>query len=454
MVVFLEPNFLTSLVAGLAMLALAGWILYVDFGNRLHQALALLLFFRAGFAGLLAFQDVVGDFAGRFRFYFTIADLFATAYFAFAYWRRYRWKKAGSRMAGAVPWVILGLGLGVETSYLVDHSLRFGLFYPFIPASMAAFALLGLSFAILLPRARGGARERCWFLASVAFILEPTFYGASRATNFLHTVVAGSTKARGFYALATARYELAFEMLAFVAAAAALVVQVRWLRSLPPEAGGSRAATLVAWWTAAVATGAIANLLFEVRSLTDPAMAYLVLRGLWALSFPGLLAYALARHRFLDAHRTAKLTIQRGTILAVFVATFYLASEGSQEILTRAAAGRFHEAAPFIGLLGAGLLVFLLHPLQRAAERLASRTVPSASTLPALGGRDREGLYREHCELAWLDGQLERKERILLDALRARLAIPMSVAADIESAVVRALAEAPKAKPSGRMLPS
>lgn len=114
--------------------------------------------------------------------------------------------------------------------------------------------------------------------------------------------------------------------------------------------------------------------------------------------------------------------ISRSSIAAAFVAAFFLVGEGAQLVLG--------EANPYVGLLGAGALVFAMAPLQRAAERLAERAVPVAGQPTADPGLDKETAYRSAVRLALRDRVLTREEErhLLRLAHHAGISAPRALA--------------------------
>ncbi|MGQ0535066.1 MAG: hypothetical protein ACT4PT_03235 [Methanobacteriota archaeon] len=149
----------------------------------------------------------------------------------------------------------------------------------------------------------------------------------------------------------------------------------------------------------------------------------------WNLALPGLVAYALLKHRLFDIDMKIKWTIRQSTVAAVFIGVFFVAAMVAQEFLTES----FGWAA---GGVVAGLLVFVLAPLQRAAERVANAAMPGVRAAAELTGRERVLLYREQARLAWADGNLSADERRLLDGLRERLGVSHEEASRIERDLV------------------
>ena len=152
-----------------------------------------------------------------------------------------------------------------------------------------------------------------------------------------------------------------------------------------------------------------------------------------------VIAYAVLRQRLLNIQWKLRIAVRGTTLAGIFLAVLFALSEGLQVVFQRQAeqSGISEGVGSAIGIVGAGIVVFALHPVQRFAERLALRTVPNGKPIDTMSNPERTALYREQAELAWLDGELRRKERLLLDGLRHRLGMSLAEAAQIESDAMR-----------------
>jgi uncharacterized tellurite resistance protein B-like protein len=77
--------------------------------------------------------------------------------------------------------------------------------------------------------------------------------------------------------------------------------------------------------------------------------------------------------------------------------------------------------------------------LQRFAERVANRTLPHGKSLKSMDSAERVEVYAEQARIAWADGQLERKERMLLDKLRDQLGLSAAEASRLEAQALKGL---------------
>ena len=154
--------------------------------------------------------------------------------------------------------------------------------------------------------------------------------------------------------------------------------------------------------------------------------------GAAALQLAGalLLGFAILRGQIEGLDLKVRFAISRSTIAAAFVAAFFIASEGAQLL--------FGQGNEWVGLLGAGALVFALAPVQRAAERLAEKAVPAADAPtdpgPASKGED---AYRRAVRLARKDRALTPEEEVHLFHVAEALGVPAGRAMELRHEVER-----------------
>jgi hypothetical protein len=143
-----------------------------------------------------------------------------------------------------------------------------------------------------------------------------------------------------------------------------------------------------------------------------------------------LLVYAILREQLLGIDLKVRWGISKGTVAAVFIAVFFVASEAAQQFLGAALQNEY------VGIFAAGMLVFALAPLSRAADRIAEKAVPAPAGLPAnppaaaraprQGAADPEASYRHALRWALRDGSLDAAEERHLVVLAEHLGIPPS----------------------------
>lgn len=138
--------------------------------------------------------------------------------------------------------------------------------------------------------------------------------------------------------------------------------------------------------------------------------------GVSSMAFGGILAYALAKHRLFGIEAKLRWGISKSTIAAIFIAVFFVASEVAQQFFSE------RTSSTYIGIGIAGTLVFAMAPIQRAAEKLAEKAVPAAST-PAGALSRKEQTYRDALAVAMRDRRLTSAEEVTLARLAEDLGI-------------------------------
>ena len=137
-----------------------------------------------------------------------------------------------------------------------------------------------------------------------------------------------------------------------------------------------------------------------------------------------LIAYGILRTQLFDIDLKIRWTIRQSTVAAVFVAVFYLVTEGADRVLES-------EFGSWIGLLASAMLVFVLAPLQRFAERVAAAAMPNTENTPEYAAYRKMQVYEAALSDA-LPGGISEKERALLVHLRDSLGITPAAAEALE----------------------
>lgn len=138
-----------------------------------------------------------------------------------------------------------------------------------------------------------------------------------------------------------------------------------------------------------------------------------------------IVAYGILSVRLLNIRFQVRRGVQRGTLAAVFVALFFLISEGAASLLSE----RFGTV---VGLLGATLVVFLVSPLHRLIEWLSGQVVPANEGSEYRAYRKLQ-LYAVAVEDALAYGDIGPAQRSLLDRLRESLNVSSEDARRIEA---------------------
>jgi hypothetical protein len=150
----------------------------------------------------------------------------------------------------------------------------------------------------------------------------------------------------------------------------------------------------------------------------------------WIYAMGTLLAipvvtYGILRTQLFDIDLRIRWTIKQSTIAAIFVAVFYLVSEGADRLLSS-------EFGNIAGLLASALVVFFLVPLQRFADRVANAAMPNTENTPEYVVFRKLQVYESALvEAAQYEG-ITARERALLNRLRESLGIAASDAEAME----------------------
>lgn len=152
----------------------------------------------------------------------------------------------------------------------------------------------------------------------------------------------------------------------------------------------------------------------------------LLLADLAALS--GILRFGLLGRDVRGPRR-----LGNGTLASLALAGLFITAQVAQNFLGA-------KYGVYLGGVVAGVVVFAASPIQRAVERTVERSRTGGATAAARR-------YRRQVELAWADGKVGAKERLMLAEARDALGLDAGAALAIEDEVAAA---AIAAKPGKR----
>lgn len=442
-----EVLLVTQFLAAGLLLLLAGWLLFLNFNGRVVRAFSLFLVLRAMNIlsnNLRRLTEAPFDDAYWFgvRGYYDLAVLPVLAFFLLVYTR--------PRDRGLLRWVgfgLLALTICVELAYAIDHCLALCGSWAFqtvgplgflMFAAPFGYAVIGLVAALHARRAASQRARSASFLISAAF--------------FLHAVLEVAVPVA---AVLAAGVQEAFEQTYFANrwqfvplwAFALACIPLLWAAGLYASqavASHRRHAWLVLGLAIAEVSLAVAIAVVEpsdnVRQL---------ITGTIRMAFPVLVVLAILRHRLFGLDVRIRAGISRGTVAGIILATFFVVSK----IAENKVAEWFEDknAGIYIGGAVAGLLLFAISPLQKVGERVAQATVPSPGKMEREPHAERLRFYQDQAEIAWSDGQLGRRERLLLDQLRERLGLTMEEASKVEHRILAPSRTATKRKADAPM---
>jgi hypothetical protein len=143
-----------------------------------------------------------------------------------------------------------------------------------------------------------------------------------------------------------------------------------------------------------------------------------------------VLAYAILKHQLLGIDVKIRFAIKTSTVAAVFLAVLFIVANIAQNYL----GGKFGVV---VGGAAAGMLFFVMAPIQRVAERFAEKAVPvtGASTAAPARPNDGEDAYRRAVRLALRAG-ISREEAhdlaVLADQLHIGAKRALEIREDLE----------------------
>jgi hypothetical protein len=135
----------------------------------------------------------------------------------------------------------------------------------------------------------------------------------------------------------------------------------------------------------------------------------------------------MVRYQLFDFDLKVKWTLKRGTLVAVVLIVFFVATAIAEQYL---------QGYGFVvGGIAIGLLLFAIRPVERAIDRLADRAMPRTTGTPEYVAFRKLEVYKAAVESAHETGGISARERASLDRLRAKLSIAEADAARIEADV-------------------
>jgi len=419
--------------AGVLMLLLAGWLLVLNPRSRLHRAFAIFLVLRSvvnilpGLLGLGVDDGVTWSSLSLGVCWMALPA--AGAYLIVALLAYVK----GQRPSAAWAWICLVVGAAGVAVFLLDPELLFyqdgdvGTRAPldwWANGRFLVYGVFGWIFARQFAANPRGSEGRASYLASLGIILNAAHLSVVPFVGFFADDL-GRQWGPSSWAIAVVYVATFVVVVATLAQLARVAIRVPSTRP-----GVTVYATLV---LLAMASRVPIDILAyaDPNNPTLPGMIVLI-DGIWTLFMPILVAHAILRHGIFGTQKRVTLTLQRGTVAAMLLAAFFVATEMANNF--------FQVRGGWIfGSVAAGIMLFAAAPLQRAAERLTQlppgRSSSTPSTAPAI---DRVEIYRDHLRVVWADGTLSSKERVLLRLLRDKLGLSPADADRLEEEVLGA----------------
>lgn len=159
-----------------------------------------------------------------------------------------------------------------------------------------------------------------------------------------------------------------------------------------------------------------------------PGLATIVVLQIGAiLLFVPLLTYGILKTQLFDIDLKIKWTVSRGTLASIILVTFFVVSQLVENLAS-------DSLGVLAGSLAAGLLLFLIHPLTRFADRVADAAMPGVQDTEEYRTVRKREVYRAALESARQEGTMTSRERALLATLATELGLTPRDVLGIEQA--------------------
>jgi len=148
--------------------------------------------------------------------------------------------------------------------------------------------------------------------------------------------------------------------------------------------------------------------------------------GLAAVAFATLLSYGILRTQLFDIDLKIKVGIRRSTVVTIMIVVALAVAKTAEFYLDRT----FGWVA---GAVAAGAMLVLAPRLNKMGEMVANVAMPQVQPTPGYVAFKKLEVYRAAVETAQETGGIDNRQRLLLDKLRAKLALPPADCAAVEA---------------------
>jgi hypothetical protein len=336
------------------------------------------------------------------------------------------WRRVNRRLAALLflegLWVLCGVGLiffvtGRGTASLL--ALVCGVALAVLPFQYLAFLGVSLDTALVRPF-RSRAASRVLLGSAAVAAAAAVAFPAAFATPPYHP---GWAPWNFQWAWAG---ELATQLLGLVCVFGLVAAILAYRRTEPGSAARLRAKWVaIAFGVRDLYVGAF--FLFHPFVRPVPFWGDLIYNPVLALVWGGyllLLAYGVLKSHLFDIDLRIKVALEQSTLAAVITAAFFIGSELVESFVP--------VDGTLFGVAAAGLIVLLLRPVQRLAQRFAGRVLQGVEPSPAYLDSRKLDVYRATLEAALEDGHVTDAELTILVRLREQLGISDADAAAAE----------------------
>lgn len=436
---WIEPQRLPLLASGVAMMLLAAALVAIDFSKRANRAFAAFLALRGMTISLYSLNlGLAGERAiVSFVPFLSLSLVPLTLYFASIYPR-----PRGPLSKPGMGWLVVGIIAVLDLVYLVSHgsyqqlstepaatamqvASRNYSYVDFGPLAVIGFALsplmalTSLLFVRDYVQSQPGTQRTSYFLVAAGFLVNAAFDGTRQSVGLVRLIQDGGD----FPWLPWGWAFAVLPALSLLPALAgfALIGKHRFAQRGDEQ---RREGLLFALALLAILTG-LSPLLLPSGSEFFRHPSTLVLLGLWRLTLPIFVSYALLRYALFDIDLKVRAAVAGSVVVVIGAAGYFLVSE----LLEGQVAARFGNLG---GLVAAGLFTLVAGPLAGAGKKVSRFIMPGVHDVqgtPKLAALD---IYRQQYLMLQEDGSLTAKERASLDSLRERLGLAKAAARSAE----------------------
>jgi hypothetical protein len=445
---WIDPQRIPLLVSGIAMLLLAVLLATIDFSKRVNRAFATVMALRGLTVGLSAVNAPAAGHAAIQGFlpYLNLAAFPLLLLFASHFPRR-----RGPLGRPGAGWLAVAAIAVLWLAYFLWHDGYYvlrrgttdlpildaggGLAYEgFGPLALLGYGIfplmagLGLLFAFDYTRSGPGTQRTSYFLVACGFLVNGMFDGARQSVGLVRLLADDA----GFPWWPWGWTIAALPAISLLLALAGLVfVALHRFRGRDVDAREeSRRETLLFVLAGLAALTGAAPLVLPAGSEFFASPPMLVVLGLWRLSLPLFVTYALLRYALFDIDLKVRAAVAWTFVVVVFGGVYFLVSETLEGLVS----DRFGQVG---GLAAAALLTVAGGPLASAGRRVAKALMPGVRELETVAPTAGEEIYRQQFLMLQEDGTLTAKERRSLDELRGRLGLAPRRATAIEAKALR-----------------
>jgi hypothetical protein len=435
---FLEPVWLPQTLAAVLMVLLAAWLLVVDFNKTAHRVFAAILFFRSLniLLTLMRAQAATTNVESALLFhrlfpYALLPIVPLTAYFLCVYPRPRGWIGTSRWGAPAVfafiaaTWVAYALDhsllwteaagprTGFAASFQGYHYTAFGPLVIVTSLWTVAFSVASVFFALDYLNTSNRSPRFSALLVYAGFALNSLWDGSLRIVQVLRG--AGADPQYPWWPFGWALVVL--PALTILPVLLSMYILYSRRRIHPDVTRDVNRFFAVA--PLAIASGLGLGFFGSMRELflVGPGSFAHFLMGVWRLSLPVLVSYALLRYDLFDIDHKVKAAVKHGTLIGAPVSVFFAVSEITEGLIQ-------NQVGMIYGAIAAIAISIAFKPLERFAHRVAAHVFPRLKAFDALTPQERVALFEEQLRLAQQDGNISPKEQRMLDLLSERLGLP------------------------------